>query len=218
MARRLLLLPGLGADERLFAGLGELCLPLVRVRLPAPEPQESFTRYALRVAQQLDLRPEDWIGGASFGSLVAADIARRRPLAGLVLIGGALSAASVRAPARWLGRWAHGLPIRPLRPLFKQGAVLSLVFGPLTAAQAGLLGEMLRACPQTLLRAGGRWATSYFPAIAPLCPVHAIHGSEDRLMHAPPLRHCQKVAGAGHALALTHAPEVTAFLRATLCD
>ena len=111
MAAHLLLLPGLGADERLFSDLGEISLPVVCARLPAPYPYETLTTYALRVAAQLELRPEDWIGGASFGSLVAADIARRRPLAGLVLIGGALSAESLTPSIRGLMHLASVLPL-----------------------------------------------------------------------------------------------------------
>ena len=81
---RLLLLPGLGADERLFAGLGPLGLPVVIHRLPIPQHHESMTRFALRVAAELELRPEDWIGGASFGALVAADIAHDLGPAGAI--------------------------------------------------------------------------------------------------------------------------------------
>jgi pimeloyl-ACP methyl ester carboxylesterase len=215
---RLVLLPGLGADERLFAGLGELCLSVVRSCLPVPETRESLTAYALRVAAQLELRPEDWLGGASFGSLVAADIARRRPLAGLVLIGGALSSDTLVAPLPWLARLRHLLPIRVLRPLAATRTLLTLGFGALAEPHRQVLTDMLNAAPEALLREGLRLVTGYRPAVRPLCPVYAIHGDLDRMMHAPPLPACRRVADAGHALALTHPQLVTEFLRATICD
>lgn len=214
---RLILLPGLGADQRLFAGLGDICMPIVRPRLPTPVAAEPLLAYALRVAKQLDLRPEDWIGGSSFGSLVAADIARRRPLAGLVLIGGALSSDTLAVKATWLGQVLRFLPLRALHPLLSRPAGLSLMFGSLLKKDSHALSAMLAETPDALLREGSRMLTGYFPKIPVLCPVHAIHGSDDRLMHPPPLADCRHVPGAGHALALTHAAEVTRFLRERLC-
>ncbi len=209
---RLFLLPGLGADERLFAALGNLCLPVVANRLPVPEHNEPMRCYALRVAAGLDLRAEDWLGGCSLGSLIAADIARRRPLAGLVLIGGALSSRTLVAPLAWLARLRHLMPVRALHPLLATHTVLSLAFGALPGAALQQLAAMLEATPDALLREGARLATGYFPSFAPLCPVYAIHGARDRLMRRPPVAGCRMVADAGHALALTHPRAVTAFL------
>jgi pimeloyl-ACP methyl ester carboxylesterase len=211
------LLPGLGADARLFASLGELCLPIRSACLPAPAAHESMTAYALRVATQIDVRPDDWIGGSSLGALVAAEIARHRPVSGLILIGGALTSETVMPLAKRLAPLARFLPLRPFRALISTRAGLTLLFGPHTDSQQRLLVEMLAATPDAMLRAGAHLATSHFPKFPPRCPVHAIHGSIDSLMR-PPLSDCRLVPNAGHALALTHAHEVTTFLRATLCQ
>jgi pimeloyl-ACP methyl ester carboxylesterase len=213
---RLLLLPGLGADVRLFAGLGPLGLPIVPRRLPVPQRLETMTAYALRVAAEMELRPEDWIGGASFGALVAADIARRRPVAGLVLIGGALSANAIPKPGRILAALASRQPLQPLWRLIGHPAVLSLAFRSLTPDAIHLLVEMLKSTPNDLLREGARMLASYRPSIPVLCPVFAIHGAHDRLMRPPALPHCLIVEGAGHALALTHAQDTTRFLQEIL--
>lgn len=218
MSARLLLLPGLGADERLFARLGTLCVPIVAARLPAPHTNEPFTTYALRVAAELDLRPEDWIGGCSFGSLVAADIARRRPVAGLVLIGGGLSSAAVTTPIAWLARLTRHLPDATLHALRASPTVYRLAFGRLEADVAETITAMALETPATMWRSGVRLVLGYHPRIAVLCPVHAIHGDQDRLMSVPPLTHCQRVAGAGHALVLSHPREVTTFLDEAICN
>jgi len=215
---RLLLLPGLGADERLFSRLGELCIPIVAARLPVPEAGELFTPYALRVAAQLDLRPEDWIGGSSFGSLVAADIARRRPIGGLVLIGGALSGTALAASIRWLG-WLADFFVRGsgLRNLCLRPAAFRAAFGKLDADTLALLTAMAKEVPVPMLRRGFRLLAGCRPRLPVLCPIHAIHGTQDRLLRPPPLPDCRMVAGAGHALALSHPREVTAFLNETIC-
>lgn len=218
MKARLFLFPGLGADERMFAGLQLACAELVPVRLPPPHSRESMTRYALRVAAGLGLRPEDWLGGASFGSLVAGEIARCRPVRALVLIGGALSAASFVRPLRWSGPLARMLPLQHLRPLLTTPGALRFIFGPLPTSQMRLLRDMLIATPRALLREGARLAVGYMPATRVLCPVYAIHGERDQLMHPPPVVNCHIVPAAGHALALTHQNEVGEFLRGLVCD
>lgn len=217
MSARLLLLPGLGADARLFSRLGKLCVPVVTARLPQPETSETFIVYSLRVAAGLDLRPEDWIGGCSFGSLVAADIARRRPVTGLVLIGGGLDSSAVIAPVAWLGRLAARLPRAALQALLAWPTLYKLGFGGLDAHSAGTITTMASETPAAMWRHGVRLLLGYRPRIPVLCPVHAIHGGEDRLMRAPQLSQCRKIEGAGHALALSHPREVTAFLNEVIC-
>lgn len=217
MARRLVLLPGLGADERLFSEIRTLCLPVVTPRLPVPMPHEPMHAYSTRVAASLDLRPEDWIGGCSFGSIVAADIARRRPVKGLVLIGGALSPDSLIATWQWLALLRPLLPVRHLHPLLANRSVISLCFGALPEPVAQQLIAMLQDTPNAMLSEGARLLSQYQPVSAPLCPVHAIHGTLDRFMRPPPVPDCHILHDAGHALALTHPHEVSTFLRAVIC-
>jgi len=217
MRARLLLLPGLGADQRLFSRLGKLCMPVVTPRLPLPEVGETFTAYSLRVAAQLELRPEDWIGGSSFGSIIAADIARRRPVAGLVLIGGALSPLSLPPALRFFSGLADFLPFGLLQPLLSQPFMLRQIFGSLDSESFGQLAAMVRATPLKMFRRGIRFLSRYRPDIPVLCPVYAIHGDRDRLLNPPPLPRCRIVPGAGHAISLSHPFEVTTFLEDVLC-
>jgi pimeloyl-ACP methyl ester carboxylesterase len=44
-------------------------------------------------------------------------------------------------------------------------------------------------------------------------PIHHIHGGRDRVLPASHTRPDRLIAGAGHVLSLTHAAEVTEFLR-----
>ena len=71
---RLILLPALGADERIFSFLGELPGESVFPNLPVPFPKESMETYASRLAGKLVVQDTDLIGGVSFGGMVAAEI------------------------------------------------------------------------------------------------------------------------------------------------
>lgn len=85
--RRLTLFSGMGGDARLFAPLR---VPEAQLITPEPlEPLagEDLRGYALRIADSMKIGPSDVIGGASFGGMVAAEIASGRPVAGLVMLG-----------------------------------------------------------------------------------------------------------------------------------
>ena len=89
----LILLSGMGADERVFAPqMREL--PQLRVlRWLSPQsPDEPLESYAARMARHIDPNRPCYVGGASFGGFVALEMARHLPTRGCFLIG------SVRSP------------------------------------------------------------------------------------------------------------------------
>lgn len=212
-SRRLFLLPGLGADEQLFREIEDVGITVVPVKLPPPTDHETFIEYSSRIGALLQLRPEDWIGGNSFGSLVAADIARRRPVAGLVLIGGALTPTTISLPFRLAALVSRGVPWLLVRPLLENKFLLRLLFGQTGPHHLSLLTDMLARTPSSLLKNGIRLLAQYRPVTQPQCPVFAIHGEHDQLMAPPEVLNCNTVPGAGHALVLTHAAAVREFLR-----
>lgn len=210
---RLILLPGLAADERMYAGLGAVGVSLETPRLPAPDCTESMSAYARRIADDLGIGADDLIGGCSFGSLLAAEIARHRAVRALFLIAGALSSATIRWPARLLGGLPKAVPLPLLRRLFASEPNLRFFFGGAQKAYFPLARRMLDETPDALLHYGAALAVGYFPSEPVPCPVLAIHGGRDRIMAPPPVAHCRIIAGAGHGLAMSHADEVTQALR-----
>jgi len=216
-APRLILFPGLGADGRMFVHLGDVGCALSTPALPIPLHAESMDLYARRIADTMHVDAGDYVGGCSFGALVASAIARQRPVAGLVLIAGAISSATVAGPAHWLTRIAAWSPDAMLRALLSSQTFLTRTFGPLTRPQMELARAMLAQTPRDMFITGARLATSYFPAGLPGCPVYALHGSQDRVMRPPAVPGCRLVSGAGHALPVTHPQETTQFVREILC-
>src|SRR3954464_5327650 len=100
----LILVPGMAADERLFAPQ-RAAFP--RLLVPAwiePLPQEPLRSYAARLARQVDPGRPCVVGGASCGGIVALEMAAPLPARACVLI------ASGRSPGE-LPRW-----YRLLRP------------------------------------------------------------------------------------------------------
>ena len=208
---RLILLPGLGADERMFSNLGLADLPLVTPRHIVPVKGEDLPTYARRTAEHLGIGADDVVGGASFGSMVAAAIARQRSVRALVLIGGALSASGLlQVPGSGM---VSQLPALFLRPLLRSDRVLKLVFAPESAEMHRLARMMLAEAPDDLLLYGGLMLCRYRTDEKVSCPVFAIHGGRDPVMTPPLAPGLRLLPEAGHGIAWTHGAEVGTFLR-----
>src|SRR5579859_1984873 len=100
----------MAADERLFQSQLST-FPSLRVApWIAPLPGEPLRSYAARLAPQIDPGWPCIVGGASFGGVVALELAQHLPALACVLIG------SVRSPANLPRRWRRMRPVALLGP------------------------------------------------------------------------------------------------------
>ncbi|NIQ97221.1 MAG: alpha/beta hydrolase, partial [Desulfuromonadales bacterium] len=205
---RLILLPGLGADERMFENLEGVDPAPVIVRHLVPEPGERLDNYATRVAEWLAINADDVVGGSSFGGLVASAVARQRQVRALVLIGSALDASALGRS----GTLARFVPGWLLRSLLLSDRLLERVFAPEDTQMRQLAQSMLREAPEQLLLQGMRMMLCYRPTGDVPCPVFAIHGGRDPIMRPPFICGCRVVEDAGHGLVWTHGGVVGEFL------
>jgi pimeloyl-ACP methyl ester carboxylesterase len=216
MDGRLILFPGLAADERMYAGITCQCCELMTPRLLIPQPGETMAGYARRHIEALSIEADDIVGGCSFGSLVASEIARQQPCRGLVLLSGAVSSQAMVHQAQQLNRWASWIPYPVIRHVLTRRWFLQRVFGGGTEAELALGRVMIEEAPAQLVREGGRLAVSYFPLQSVPVPVFALHGAEDRVIRSPDVDSLHVLEGAGHGMVVSHRQEVIAFL-ATYC-
>ena len=205
------LIPGLGADERVFQFLqlpGEV---QVLQWLPPQTPAEPLPHYAARLAKAVPARQCCWLVGVSFGGVLAQEVARLRPLARVVLI------SSFTGPRElpWLGRLARAtgfyrlLPLQLLPKLPKLPALASWFFGVRSARDRQLLTQILRDTDPNFTR----WAIArllQWPG-QPSMPVTRIHGTHDRLLpHGA--AHSQHVLPGGHLIIISRAAEISRIL------
>ncbi len=240
---KLILLPGLGADGRAFDLQRELPVEVVTPRWIEPLPDEPLASYAARLAERLsaevhgegaELHGEGavvhgaggclhgagaeatWLGGVSFGGMVALEASRHVAVRGVFLIASARSGDQVPRSlhrAEHASRWA---PDSVLKWAVRRAPLLGAEFRRLSLAQKRLLREMLLATPLGFLRWGGR-AILEWPGPGDLSiPVHQLHGADDRII---PLRNVTPdlaVPAAGHLVNMTHAREVNRFIEACM--
>src|SRR5262245_7183898 len=152
---RLVLFPGLAADGRAFEPQ-RIAFPDLEVPpWLMPLREERLEDYSRRMAQQIkaDERPL-FLGGFSFGAIVALEAARHLPAAGVFLIGGGLSHRMITWPFRWMCHVAPLVPL-PLVPLVLKFFPLALdIIEKLSDEQKGLYVRMSRETPPAMIRWG----------------------------------------------------------------
>src|SRR5262249_36342674 len=151
------------------------------------------------------------LGGSSFGGMVALELAAIVRPKCVILIGSARSPTGlVRFPgmARAL---AKALPAWLLRPRREMMGLISGRFGTLSPEQRELFWAMAATKSGWFIKWGISAILSWRPTEV-AAQIHQIHGSAD---HVIPLRLVtadRVVAGGGHLLSITHAPEVLAYI------
>jgi surfactin synthase thioesterase subunit len=74
---KLYLIPGMGADARLFEGLRREGLEFEVLEFIPPVKGESLREYALRMGERIDTTKPYVLGGQSLGGTMATEIAQR---------------------------------------------------------------------------------------------------------------------------------------------
>ncbi len=202
------LIPGLGADERVFRRLRLMGEVRVITWLPPQSPTEPLVHYAARLAQAVPVDEPCWLVGVSFGGLLAQEIGRLRPLARVALISSLGSPHELPPLLRLAG--ATGLHrLLPFGLLKWLPRLAQWFFGARGGAEYRLLRQILADTDPQF----ARWATAQLLGWpGPGLPAVRLHGTRDRLLPAGANPIDYLIPGAGHFLIVSHAALVSDFL------
>lgn len=205
----IIFLSGMAADEWLFESQME-AFPNLRVqRWVPPLPGESLQAYATRLAKIVDPGRPCVVGGASFGGVVALEMATHLPALGCILIG------SIRSPAGLPWQWRLLKPLAVLGPevmrkLCRLAANLGRPFLSKSAQQhLRRLTEPKAAFVRWAMCALVRWRPS--PATRRIRTFH-IHGESDDVLPVTLAKPDVIVPGGWHALSYFSPIEVNKFV------
>jgi len=208
VAPRFYLIPGLGADERVFRSLqlhGEV--RVVQWLMPKSA-AETLPHYAARLAASIGPEP-CWLVGVSFGGILALELARLRPLARVVLIS-SLADARQLPPLLQIARKLRLYHLLPPQLLQLMPRLAQWFFGARNGAEYGLLRQIILDTNPIFARwAIARllqWDSTGVP------PAIRIHGTRDRLLPVGRSSVDFLLAGGGHFMIVTHAAQISSIL------
>jgi len=205
----LILLPGVGADSRMFGPQRTAFPELVVPDWIEPERNEPLTEYAARFAKVIDPGGPCFLGGVSFGGVVALEVATHLTTRECYLFG------SVHDPREIPRRLQIFRSISDLIMILKWTSPVALTYGGrwINPVIRGVLHQLKDADTRFLRWAAGailRWKPS--PGVDRVRVVR-IHGDRDWVFPIGRIVADKTIVGGGHLMSLTHAEEVNAFVR-----
>jgi pimeloyl-ACP methyl ester carboxylesterase len=208
-------MPGLGADYRLLDAQRSLEADVEVPPWIAPESAESLHDYALRLAGTIDTGRPFYLGGVSFGGMLAAEMVPplRPHVRGLILMATCRSNRGVPLPYRMAGQVARFVPAEMLKAGHLMMPVVRKMFGISRPDDADIFAQMLRDTDASFLK----WslqAVLNWPGLQQRIdvPVIHIHGSHDRILPGRLGAPDCTIEGAGHVMNVSHAAEVNRYI------
>lgn len=206
---------GMGANESIFLPQ-QTCFPsLIVVPWQVPEKGESLVSYCARLAKDIDPGCPCIVGGASFGGIVALEIASQLDALGCILIGSVRSPDEIPKRIRAFRIFAPILKFLPLNPLKFLARQAIPVLRWLRAKHIAGLAKQFSASDSRVIR----WSIKqvfHWNRISFEFPIRQIHGKNDFVFPISRLEPDATVEGGGHVISLTHPRKVNAFIRESL--
>jgi len=209
---RFVLIPGMGADGRLFEPQRRYGFQFDVPILTEPKRRDTLADYAARIRDQLDLAGPCVVGGVSFGGMLACELARLCSARCVILIASCRNRAGIPPHYRAIELVSRIIPDVIIQ---KRALVSGRVFAALeciTEEQKQTVMQMSRdvAVPQLrrIARMLLQWdADGNWPV-----PVYHIHGDADRIIPFNRVQPDEVVRGGGHLINMTHADQVNRFI------
>ncbi len=214
---KLILLPGVGADTRLFEPQREAFPDLVVPDWLPPESEESLPHYGTRMADAIAplFRGNGPVvlGGVSFGGMVAYEAARHVRPAVVVQIASCRSRHALRA----LLRAARPVASVALPGVLRTAKMLSPpvleLLTHLKTKQRDFFVAMFKEADSAFMKWALTAILAWEPSPPPDTPVRQIHGQRDLLLPVENVEADEIVPTGGHLINMTHSVEVNAFIQ-----
>ena len=201
MPDRIVLFPGMGADQRLHGKL-RLRREVVNLDWITFTPSWDLRAYASEYIRLGHIRPGDAVGGTSMGGMVALGVASLIPVSEVVLI------SSCTHP-RYISKFLKHLA--PLAQYVPFGMAAKAPDAQWLSKDALLLLDMARRAHPGFMR----WAIRsilQWPGYQGDAHIRSIHGSRDYIIPLGNRQVDKIIPGGGHFAVLSHAHQISSFL------
>lgn len=207
---RVYLIPGQGADERLFNDLRLENCEMIILDFLIPEKNELLPRYAKRMAGQIDTTKPFSLIGVSMGGMIAIEMSKFLDPEKVVIISSAKGRDEL--PARY--RFMSHVPLYKIFPgkLLKHLANIARpLVEPESRKNTAVFKAMIDAKDPKFMERSIHMIVNWENSDVPSNLVH-IHGTKDRTLPVRNIKDAVQVKDGGHMVTLARAREISAIL------
>ncbi|MGZ3752614.1 MAG: alpha/beta fold hydrolase [Mucilaginibacter sp.] len=205
------LIPGLGADCRIYKNIDLQGNDVVNVEWIDPEKMDTLSTYAEKLVDHYGITPQSVVIGNSLGGMIAIEIAKRVALDKVILISSIKSVDE----APWYFKFfriTQLYRIIPTRKLTSLEFVIEYAFGGMSENNQKLFASMLRNTSPFFMRwainAILHWDNHVIPK-----NVYHITGDRDRVFPYKEIKDVEIVKGGTHVMIFTKAREINRWLK-----
>lgn len=208
---RTYLIPGLGADRRLFRGLEEAGMEFEVLEFIDPKPQESLAEYGARMAQRIDPNEPFLLGGVSLGGMISMEVAKHVQPEKLILI----SSVKTSREFPFYFRAFRYLPVQRAIPANWLRLLAPRNPFKMEAYKRKILLDMRREMDPRFIKWAINAAVQWRNAEVPDQIIH-LHGTRDLMFPGILLGKRTKLPRGSHVMVLNRAEEVRDALHQAL--
>lgn len=208
---KIFLIPGLGADARIFQYIDLHGHEVIPVSWIEPEKQDTLSTYAQRLIDYYKIAPGSIVIGNSLGGILAIEIAKRVTLDKAILI----SSIKTKSEAPMSHIWHKYLPLYKLIPsswLPQTGFIVRMVMGKMSKHHQELFANMLKGTPPNFIKwaleAILHWDNETVPP-----NVYHIVGDKDKIFPYQRIKGATIIKGGTHIMIYTKAKEINNWLK-----
>lgn len=211
---KIFLIPGMGADTRIYNNIELLDNDVVPVDWISPDKNDTLNTYAQKLIQQYHITNNSILIGNSLGGILAIEIAKTVPISKVILV----SSIKTINEAPWYFKLFKNVPVYQIIPnsLFGAGGVLiKSVFGKMKPEDLWLFKDMLKKSSPVFLKwamgAVLKWDNQTIPP-----NVYHITGDTDKVFDYKRIKNATIVKGGTHIMIFDRAKEINKLLKSIL--
>lgn len=211
---KVFLIPGLGADTRIYNNIEIPDNEVVPIDWLIPDVADTLEKYAQKLIDQYYIKYDDVVIGNSLGGMIAIEIAKKVPLNKTILI----SSIRTVSEAPWYFKIFRTAPIYKLLPnkIFTHlGAAIRPVFGNMAAEELWLFKDMITHASPFFMK-WAMWAVLQWKNETIPNNVFQIIGDVDRVFPLNRNMDPMIVKGGTHIMIFDRAKEVNKLLKQIL--
>ncbi|RVU00950.1 alpha/beta hydrolase [Mucilaginibacter limnophilus] len=213
---RIFLIPGLGADCRIYKNINLDGHEVIMVNWINPEPEDTLNTYSQSIINQFNIAERDVVIGNSMGGIVAVEIAKQIDLKKAIII------SSIKTDSE-APRYFYFFRKYPLYRYIPDNMLVNLkfllkpLFGKISKKNAELFVDMLENTPPEFIKWAMKaildWRNSEIPA-----SVYHITGNKDAIFPDKYIKNAQIINNGSHLMIFTKAKEINQMLKQLLAE